>query len=280
MASAIEFAWLRVGGCRNLECAAMRGGRLRTMDFPCHVGMLRHPDLGVVLFDTGYSAAFVAATRPFPERLYALATPVHLPDDETLIAQLAARGVAPSEVAHVLLSHLHADHVAGLAQFPHARVTLMRRELEHVTRLSRWNALRHAYLHALLPGESTRMAFVEDRPVVDLPRWMAPFTTGFDLAGDGSLVAVPLPGHSVGQFGLLFATGDDRHRFLIADACWSGEALVAARPPARLAMLLFHDRVIYLDTFAKLRSLALRETHLLVLPSHCAASARRHADAH
>lgn len=273
----LDFAWLRVGYCRNLECAAMRGGRFRNVDFPCHVGVLRHPTLGVVLFDTGYGPSFKSATRPFPERLYAWATPVHLPHEEMLTVQLAARGIAPQDVEHVLLSHLHADHIAGLAQFPHARVTVMRREFEHVRTLSRWSALRHAYLRALLP-DAGRLAFVEDHPVVELPAWMAPFPRGFDIAGDGSLLVVPLPGHSAGQFGLLFTAFDERPRFLVADAYWSGDGLVASRPPARLAMLLFHDRSTYLDTFGKLRVLLARETGMIVLPSHCASSAIRHAD--
>ena len=31
----------------------------------------------------------------------------------------------------------------------------------------------------------------------------SPFTHGFDLIGDGSLIAIPLPGHTAAQMGLV-----------------------------------------------------------------------------
>ncbi len=42
--------------------------------------------------------------------------------------------------------------------------------------------------------------FVEDKKTISLPSHYAPFDTGFDLLGDGSLLAVELPGHAKGQF--------------------------------------------------------------------------------
>jgi len=40
--------------------------------------VLRHPHHGIVLFDTGYSPHFMAATARFPQSLYRRVTPVHL----------------------------------------------------------------------------------------------------------------------------------------------------------------------------------------------------------
>ena len=53
--------------------------------------------------------------------------PVVLPGHE-LIAQLAALGVAPSDVRHVILSHFHIDHTGELRHFRHARVSIQARE--------------------------------------------------------------------------------------------------------------------------------------------------------
>ena len=55
-----------------------------------------------------------------------------------LFRNLAAAGVAPEEIDHVLLTHCHPDHSCGLADlktgkklFPKALVTVNRKEIEH-----------------------------------------------------------------------------------------------------------------------------------------------------
>ncbi len=39
------------------------------------------------------------------------------------------------------------------------------------------------------------------------------FETGYDLAGDGSLAGIPLPGHTRSQLGLLFTDEEGRAHF-------------------------------------------------------------------
>ena len=69
---------LEAGSCRHPEAVVRRGASFALADFPALVGVIAHPEAGVILFDTGYDPAFLAATRPFPERLYRLTTPVRL----------------------------------------------------------------------------------------------------------------------------------------------------------------------------------------------------------
>ena len=111
-------------------------------------------------------------------------------------------------------------------------------------------------------------------PKRDLPDWLAPFETGHDLLGDGSLVGVPLPGHSHGQLGLFIPDAGGRPAFLVADACWSLPALRDGRLPAIPALLINAERRRYLDTFRGLAGIARRETAVALLPSHCPAAWR------
>lgn len=87
---------------------------------------------GFVLFDTGLDsrlledvavsrARFVNTTFPAP--------PIVLPEHEVL-PQLAAVGVAPTDVVDIILSHAHGDHTGHLRAFPNARVTIQRLEYE------------------------------------------------------------------------------------------------------------------------------------------------------
>lgn len=47
-----------------------------------------------------------------------------------LVASLEAAGVRPEQVSKVILTHLHFDHVGGLADLPNARLVVQEEELE------------------------------------------------------------------------------------------------------------------------------------------------------
>jgi glyoxylase-like metal-dependent hydrolase (beta-lactamase superfamily II) len=115
---------------------------------------------------------------------------------------------------------------------------------------------------------------LEDRPTIDLGELLPPFTDGFDLLGDGSLIGVPLPGHARGQFGLLCRLEDGRRLFLLADAAWIAPNVTAAVDPRRIVDHLAHDAAAYWATLARLRELHRRRPDIVLIPSHCAASAQ------
>jgi glyoxylase-like metal-dependent hydrolase (beta-lactamase superfamily II) len=273
---------LRVGRCRHPEWVTLRGGRFRIIDFPALVALIVHPTAGPILYDTGYADHFAAATAPLPERLYRWLTPVHLPPEERLAAQLGRLGVRLEDVERVLISHLHADHVAGLRDLPRAGFLALQKDVailagkagDSVRRLGRaWQALRCGILPALLPPDfQARLGLVDDRPVVDLDAAWAPFERGYDLLGDRSLIGIPLPGHSPAQLGVLLRTEDDRDVLLAADACWSARAWREQRLPSILARPLFADWGAYRKTLAGVRRIATRHPDLEIIPSHCTAS--------
>jgi glyoxylase-like metal-dependent hydrolase (beta-lactamase superfamily II) len=266
-------AYLRAGACRHPECVVLRGGSLASREFPALVVHLQHPRHGHVLFDTGYTEAFHAATRPFPERLYAWTTPVRLAAGECARTRLQTRGVAPQDIGTVVLSHLHGDHAAGLGDFPDARVALRRDAFEALQEASRWNAVRKGYLRALLPSNlPSRACWIEDLPGHVLPRELEAFGAGRDLFGDGSFLLVDLPGHAPGHVGAFFIDGDRGPTFLLADACWTREALEAWRPPHPVSHLVTHDAPAMRRTLHALVALRARSPGLLMVPSHCAAT--------
>jgi len=274
----VELHLLQVGRCRHLERVTIRGGRWRTVDFPSLVALIRHPGFGTILYDTGYADRFETATAPFPERLYRWLTPVRLPAEERLASQLGRHGLRLEDVERVLISHLHADHVAGLRDLP--RAAFMALEADVAAHLgagaqSRWQSLRRGVLPALLPPDfGARLALADARPVVDLGRSWAPFERGYDLLGDRSLIGIPLPGHSPAQLGVLLRTQEDRLVLLAADACWSSRAWREQRMPSILARPLFDDWHAYRRTLGGLREVADRHPELVIVPSHEAPDAR------
>jgi glyoxylase-like metal-dependent hydrolase (beta-lactamase superfamily II) len=274
----VGFAWAERGSCRHPERMTIKGGSLCAVNFPAMVGIIRHPDAGILLFDTGYDQAFLEATRPFPERFYRWATPVALDPADGVEEWLVRQGVRPDEVRHIILSHFHGDHVAGLGGFPNARVFCASAGLERVRSGGRLSRVAKGLLAALVPDDvASRSAFFEDLPVRALPAAFAPFETGRDLLGDGSLLAVELPGHCPGHWGLALRTEDDRFVLLSADSTWSIKAIEREVPPPWVTTMLLGDTKAYRRTLGALHA-ASANRELVILPSHCAVAAGRLGD--
>lgn len=273
MSRTVSLSVLRAGWCQHLECMADRGGRWAPTRFPALCGLIRHPDAGWILYDTGYAEHFFNATHALPERLYRTAVPVELPVKEQLPTQLRAFGIGPDDIRTVIISHFHSDHIAGLRDFPKATFIALDADRKHIESLRghRWRATLGGHLPALLPDDfAARLTLADTCKKATLPQWMAPFRQGIDLLGDASLLGVPLPGHSEGQLGLFIPDAQGRPVFLVADACWSVPACRAGRLPAPPALwFASHDAQQYRQTYSGLGTLIRHEPAVAVLPSHC-----------
>ena len=203
----------RAGFCLQRAWFADRSSLFRVIRFPAMVAIINHEKLGTILFDTGYGRALEEAASA---RLYRRLLPFALPERERIAARLAQFGVA--KVDRVFLSHFHPDHIGGLREVPgscpilHSRAGLVR------LRTLRGLALRRsAFFAELLPDDfEARGLALEDLPLVEC----AGLGPAYDVAGDGTLLAVPLPGHAAGQYGLLCQLEGGARVLLCADAAW------------------------------------------------------------
>lgn len=264
----LDLMW--AGHCRHPEFMTFRGGSWRSQAFPALFALIQHPKQGPILFDTGYTPRFMELTRSWPQNLYRWITPVVCPPAMTAVAQLALRGIAPAQIRHILVSHFHADHIAGLRDFPHAQFWCFREAYEQVHRAQGWRALLQGFLAGLLPEDfEARLNFVDDQPPSSPPAALAAFAPGYDLFGDRSLTAVALPGHVAGQMGVFFDDRLGQTQFLVADACWSSAAVRLLRAPNPLVGLVMDSFSVYRQTLTKLHHLHLHHGHIHLIPSHC-----------
>ncbi len=266
---ALDWRLYEAGYCTHPERATRQGAPARVCQFPALVALLKHPTHGWILFDTGYSEHFLQATTAFPERLYRMVTPVHLSPQASLAAQLHCDGIDPADIAWIVVSHLHGDHIGGLADFPQARVACSRDAWDDLQARSRLGALRIGLLPALLePWRVTPPHWFEEGGVHPLPPPFAAFGTGWDLFGDGSLLLISLPGHAAGHYGALF---DDGHGpvFLVADASWSSQAIRDNTPPPAVVTAWLGSTAVYRDTLARLHALHRAAPQVRLVPSHC-----------
>jgi len=253
-----ETHFLRLGCCRHPEAVTLRGGRIGQTTFPALAGLFLHPQEGPILFDTGYDPAFVQATAPFPQRLYRWLTPPQI-EPGAAQTQLARLGLTPADVRWVVLSHFHGDHIAGLHLYPGARIACSRQGLEQ------------ARTGSPLADIDQRVVYFEDCAQRPLPTAMQPFETGADILGDGALLAVELPGHCPGHWGLMARGQDDRIHLMAGDAAWSSRAIRENRPPPGLTTALLGQTGPYRTTLRRLHLLLLRASpDVLITPAHCA----------
>ena len=131
--------------------------------FPVYSVLIDHED-GLFIYDTGFDLphmqTFVAGDQPWQ-------TP-----EQTLPAQIAKLGLKPSDVTHVLSSHLHIDHAGGHEFFPGALVYLHEAEYAQAQKPALFE--RMSYSGYLSPFEA-----LEQRP-----RWH-----GLGSEGDGESAA-------------------------------------------------------------------------------------------
>ena len=106
------------GSCTHPAWVVTGRPSLEILRFPSLVGVIHHPSRGLILFDAGYSPRFFDETRRLPGSIYRRLTPTTCGEEDTVAAQLRRAGRDPDDVALVILSHFHADHVGGLLDFP------------------------------------------------------------------------------------------------------------------------------------------------------------------
>lgn len=271
----VELDLLAVGSTRHFGAlVGLCGWRRRY--FPATVALIRHPDRGTILFDTGYGSK-VLGMRGFAAALYRRLIPVHLADHQRIDKALADRDA--KEIALVVLSHLHADHAGGLGDLAPRHVVWSRAAASLLEAPAR-QRLHAGVFDVLVPewvaGNSRNL---EDCPMIDPGERLPGFDAGFDLLGDSALIGVPLPGHARGQFGLLLRRTDGTDVFLVADAAWHIRNVTAGVDPKGVLDHMLDDAPAYHRTLDLLRRLHAARPALRIVPSHCAASLRAWPDA-
>jgi glyoxylase-like metal-dependent hydrolase (beta-lactamase superfamily II) len=269
MSSTVDISLFAAGYCSNLERIVLKDGRLRSVRFPATCALIEHPEHGFILFDTGYSSYVFEGAKQYPLCIYPWITPIHFQEPQSVVNQLRARGILPEQIKFIILSHFHIDHMGGLRDFPQATFVFSKTALESTCKLTGLKALLSAYMPSLVPHDMLNRARVLDNtlpPFCPLP--YPEFDRGYDLFGDGSLMAVELPGHATGQIGIFLKT-KTKTIFLAADACWSSRAYKEFILPHFLARFVITDHKAYKNTLWKLHRLHQQNPEVIIIPTHC-----------
>lgn len=179
-----------------------------------------------------------------------------------LVKLLDEAGIDPRSVKWAALTHVHWDHAGGLRDLPHASIRLSQAETDFVRTLK--GHLDHGAIPRHFDVAAVRFApFAFDEGPRD------GFDTSHDLFGDGSVVAVPLPGHTPGSTGYLVEGELGQRFFFIGDAAWALEGVKQPKNRFRLASLAVDaDRVQTAQTLGRLHALLKARPDIQVVPAH------------
>jgi glyoxylase-like metal-dependent hydrolase (beta-lactamase superfamily II) len=192
---------------------------------------------------------------------------VTISDDETAVAVLAKKNIAPSDISYIIITHFHADHICALRDFPAAKYICSREALAEAVRLKSWRAVSKGIVKALLPEDfDKRVLLIEDiaatSGVVDGGIQVKSFF-------DESLIQFAyLPGHATGMVGLIIRNGQETI-FYAADAQWDKAVFDAGILPKRIVKLFFSSWKDFLDTTRKLKLYMAANPTTKLLFTHC-----------
>ncbi|WP_332768642.1 MBL fold metallo-hydrolase [Phenylobacterium sp.] len=242
------------GSTQSSAAMAFEGGRMddkRT--FVTGAILVEHPK-GRLLFDTGYGRDLAQHFKTAPAIMRATIKPQLT---TTVAEQLAAGGVPLASLTAVVLTHAHWDHVSGLQHFPDTPVWVSKAELDFV------NSDHHAAKLAQRLGTRNYRAFdFPDGPYLG-------FAESWDVFDDGSVVLVPVPGHTPGSIVAFVSTPDGKRYALVGDTAWQAEGV---EHPAQKPML--SRSLVDVDgpaTWAMLRKLNAAKAAmpgLVIVPAH------------
>lgn len=223
---------------------------------PVHAYLIMHPQEGPILFDTGLSRAqtqkgYYSARKGGLTGMIWKVDDNYLPPEQELARQMEGLGVAVEDVQHVVMSHLHEDHVGELNRFAQATVHISQVEWDDRRRMGyepSWEQI----------GQPQTFSFGSGR--------FHAFEASEDFFGDGSVILVPTYGHSLGHTSLFTYAGE-------TPVCLAADALYTLRhldPDSLNAFNYFGRQGLATQADSAQRILATQRAipGLVIIPTH------------
>lgn len=246
----------------------VQGAGWKTVRFPI-LSVLIERDNDLVLFDTGIGTRIEEEMRSpvywgnlFFHR-WIMRTQFD-PRRDALVHQLPLLGFQPSEVKHVILSHLHWDHAGGMRDFPQAHFFVGRREWNFATQLEGVPLFKNAFIKEQFCVANLDIELIDTDP----HRPFKNFPASHDLFGDGTMVLVDLPGHSPGLMGLYLTMPSGRRFFFSADTFYFPEGLEQRMPKSALMSSLVSEGPQAQASITQVYALIYSDPGLEIVGSH------------
>jgi glyoxylase-like metal-dependent hydrolase (beta-lactamase superfamily II) len=225
--------------------------------------LVRHP-AGDLLIDTGNSSHFDDEIRGYPFgtwfKLRFLAGQLKPP---VPLSELLRRVKEdPAKLRWVILSHAHLDHSGGLMDLPRLPVLLSQEELQFAAdpAVQAKGFVIAAHVQKFpAPGAPT-LRFE--------PQPYETFDESADLYKDGSVVIVPLRGHTPGSVGIFVNLSPSRRLFYVGDAVDDERGFQEGVGKSLILRDSDNDEALANQVVARLSELHEKLPELAIVPAH------------
>ena len=177
---------------------------------PINMWIIDHP-MGLIVYDTGNNVAISDGncTSHWNEGFCGLLQPSQARGD-VIDKQLEKVGLSAGDVKIVITSHSHLDHIGNIEMFPDAIHVIQKKELYQAW----WpEKFQRGGAHVVADYDDAR-----DFTYFEL-------NGDYDLFGDGSVVIISTPGHTLGHQSVKVRLNDTGTVILTQDAVWIKENL-------------------------------------------------------
>lgn len=256
-AAEVQVSIIKTADLQVLESLVYQGGPWRKITNNFSAFIIKHDD-DFILFDTGlgshideqYKTDMVWWQRPF----FKYNNPV-----APAAVQLKNNNI--NHIDKIFLSHAHWDHASGIDDFPGTPIYINAEERKFT----------------LDPGHSAGSPWASQissssivwKEYTFSQKEYEGFPLSYDLYNDGSLVLVPLFGHTPGSVGLFVTVSSGKKYFFIGDAAWSGKAVIANAPKFCVARsVVDFDTHATDEVLAAIHELHKKKPEIIIVPAH------------
>ncbi len=224
---------------------------------PIGAFLLEHRTVGPILIDTGLHSSAAERLKDNFGRVNAyFFRTLRTSPQQSLPAQLRSRGIDPTQIELVVMTHLHVDHASAMSELPAATFICARSEWRAASaRFGVWSG----YVRSQLPGPS-RIRTIDFTS--EHAGRHGPFERTIDLFGDGSIRLLHTPGHTTGHVSVL-ARLTEGEALLAGDAIYTMRNLREGILPWRTI-----DDDVYRRSVGELRTYAEQNPDALIIPTH------------
>ena len=245
--------WVETGSTFTGYSFAMTAGSI----------LVKHP-AGDLLIDTGNSSHFDDEINgyPFLLRLKLKNLAGQLNPEVPLPELMRLVGGDPAKIRWAILSHVHLDHAGGLMDLPRVPVLLTREELQYA-----FDPTAQAK-GFVIPAHTQRFPPADSLTLKFDPHPYETFDESTDPYGDGSVVVVPLRGHTPGSVGIFVNLDPHRRLFYVGDAVDEERGFEDRVGKSLLLRDSDNDPARANEIVAKLNQLHAMVPELAIIPAH------------
>jgi N-acyl homoserine lactone hydrolase len=235
------------------------GGGKKDVEIPIPAFLVEHPSAGRILVDTGFHPSVAVDPKQNLGRLNARVFKPEMKASDAVPAQLRARGIEPSEIKTVIMTHLHVDHASAMSEFPGATFLFSAAEWEAAVNTPR--PAFHGYIQRQF-DHAFDYRTIEFEDGDDAVTSFATFGRSVDVFGDGSIRLVYTPGHTLGHVSVILRLGN-REAMLVGDAAYTKHTIDTGHRPNRTA-----DDHLFGRSLREIQIYAEQTPDALLIPGH------------